>query len=89
MSDSQNSKTCPNCGKPLQERKGKFGKFLGCTGYPDCKFTYNLEVDNEWGRKRELYCPKCNNLLEIKKGKKGDFLGCSAYSDCDFIFNLI
>ncbi|KKK40775.1 hypothetical protein LCGC14_0519500 [marine sediment metagenome] len=34
--DTEFPKTCPECGKPLQERSGKYGRFLGCTGYPDC-----------------------------------------------------
>jgi ssDNA-binding Zn-finger/Zn-ribbon topoisomerase 1 len=34
---------CPQCGRVLQEREGRFGKFLGCTGYPDCRYTRNLE----------------------------------------------
>lgn len=74
-------KTCPECGKPLQERSGKYGSFLGCTGYPECKYTFNIP---EYSK---VNCPKCGKKLVIRSSKYGKFLGCSGYPECKFAFN--
>ncbi|MDD4358784.1 MAG: type I DNA topoisomerase, partial [Candidatus Pacebacteria bacterium] len=76
-------KVCPNCGKPLAIKSGRFGKFLACTGFPECRYTEPLENKNA---KTGVCCPKCN-VGEIiqKKTKKGKiFYACSKWPDCDF-----
>ena len=84
---------CPKCGKDLSIRLGKRGRFIGCTGYPECDYTRNLEEDRETsllppeiveGRR----CPKCDSELVIKQGKYGKFIGCSSYPTCKFIESL-
>ncbi|MFW9867033.1 MAG: topoisomerase DNA-binding C4 zinc finger domain-containing protein [Candidatus Thorarchaeota archaeon] len=75
---------CPKCGKQLIIRSGKYGKFLGCTSYPECKFTFNPEFKNQ----EEIFCPKCGKVLRVKTGKYGTFVGCSGYPDCRFTFDL-
>lgn len=71
---------CPKCGKPLQEREGKYGKFLGCSGYPECTYTEDLsELSN-------ILCPICDNKLNIRVGKFNKYLSCSGYPDCNFNF---
>jgi DNA topoisomerase-1 len=78
--------TCPKCSKPLSIRLGKRGRFIGCTGYPDCDYTQDLGT--QAGEKIEptivegRVCPLCSNALHIKKGKYGRFIGCSHYPEC-------
>ncbi len=77
---------CPKCGKKLAKRLGRNGYFIGCTGYPECNYTRN--VDEEAGASNEPQivegrtCPKCNSALVIKRGRYGKFIGCSNYPNC-------
>ncbi|MDD4333749.1 MAG: type I DNA topoisomerase [Candidatus Pacebacteria bacterium] len=76
-------KLCPKCQKPLAIKSGRFGRFLACTGYPECKHTEPLENKNV---NLNIVCPKCE-IGEIiqKKTKKGKlFYACSKWPDCDF-----
>lgn len=81
--DASDLKHCPDCGSPLSERKGKFGKFLGCTGFPECKYTFDLgkKVEEIEG---DMICPECGSPLRKRKGKFGEFFGCSSYPQCTF-----
>ncbi|GHS98104.1 DNA topoisomerase 1 [Synergistales bacterium] len=75
---------CPECGSPLVKKRGRFGDFIACAGYPNCKYTRAiLEMVG-------VKCPKCGTsaLGEIvkRKSKKGrTFYGCSRYPDCDYV----
>ncbi len=77
---------CPKCGKPLSIRLGKRGRFIGCTNYPECDYTRNLNADASAPTEPEVVegrtCPKCNSALVIKHGRYGKFIGCSSYPDC-------
>jgi DNA topoisomerase-1 len=73
--------TCPDCGKPLVEKTGRFGKFFGCSGYPECKYIRRPEPKLEPDAK----CPQCGKPLTIKEGKFGKFVGCSGFPQCKFI----
>ncbi|MFC2045454.1 type I DNA topoisomerase [Chloroflexota bacterium] len=71
--------TCPECGKPLAVKMGRFGKFLACTGYPECKYTKRYQI------KTGVKCPECGNeLVEKMSKKKKTFYGCSNYPNCKF-----
>lgn len=80
---------CPKCEKPLSIRLGKRGRFIGCTGYPDCDYTQDLNASD--GEKKEpevlegRLCPDCNGPLHIKIGRYGRFIGCGNYPNCKFI----
>ena len=76
--------TCPKCGKQLVVKTGRFGKFLACGGYPECKFTKSFQI------KTGVKCPKCGtgDLLQRMSKKKRVFYGCSNYPNCDFAINL-
>jgi DNA topoisomerase-1 len=76
-------KICPKCGKPLAIKTGRFGKFLACTGFPDCKHTENIEDKT---KKTGIICPECNQgEIVSKKTKKGKiFYGCPNWPDCNF-----
>lgn len=79
---------CPKCGKPLSIRLGKRGRFVGCTGYPECDYTRSL---NDSGKQEEQAasidrkCPECGKDLQIKEGRYGKFIGCSGYPECNYI----
>lgn len=77
--------TCPECGKPVILRLGRNGKFYGCSGYPDCKYTAPAS-DKEKAEMEAAptgkICPDCGKDLVIKRGRFGTFLGCAGYPDC-------
>jgi len=83
---------CPECGSKLSIWLGKRGRFIGCTGYPDCKYTRNLNNDGESAAEAEIVagrkCPTCESDLVVKAGKYGKFIGCSGYPKCKFIESL-
>ncbi len=71
---------CPNCGAKMVIRSGRFGKFLACPKYPECKTTKPLPADEV-----TVPCPKCGGKLVQRVSKKGKkFFGCSNYPECDF-----
>ena len=71
---------CEKCGRNMVIKSGRFGKFLACPGYPECKNTKPMPEDEV-----KQPCPKCGAKLLKKKSKKGKtFYGCSNYPNCDF-----
>jgi len=72
---------CDNCGKQLVKKWGRNGWFLACPGYPDCKFTKNLNGEAKEETTGEV-CDKCGSPMVIKNGRSGRFLACSAYPNC-------
>ena len=83
---------CPKCGKTLTLRLGKRGRFVGCSGYPECDYTRNAnetEAERAAAPGPEILegrvCPKCESPLVIKSGPYGKFIGCSNYPKCRFI----
>lgn len=81
--------TCPECSSPLSIRLGKNGRFIGCTNYPTCSYTRNLNDDGSAGSEPETVegrvCPECASPLVVKTGRYGKFIGCSAYPKCRHI----
>ncbi|MAZ77166.1 MAG: DNA topoisomerase I [Legionellaceae bacterium] len=78
---------CPKCGKDLAIRLGRNGRFIGCSGFPDCDYTRSIGDDSE-GQVNEGVgrdCPDCNKPLVFKHGRYGKFIGCSGYPDCRHI----
>ena len=78
---------CDKCGKPMVIKWGKLGKFIACTGYPECKSTRelpeNLKDDVEVGEQdAEEYCENCGRTMVLKKGRFGTFYACTGYPDC-------
>lgn len=80
---------CPKCGKPLSIRLGKRGRFIGCTAYPDCDYTRNLEDKEGASNEPEILpdrkCPECQSPLQIRMGRYGKFIGCTNYPNCKHI----
>lgn len=76
---------CDKCGKPMVIKMGRFGKFLACTGYPECKSTKPLAADGKTAAAPETtdeVCEKCGKPMVFKRGRYGTFLGCSGYPEC-------
>lgn len=89
LPESLRERTCPECGKTLRVRVSKQGMFLGCTGYPDCRYTLDLS-DPEHPRERAdefaegEVCEKCGGRMKIISLGRGKFLGCENYPKCRF-----
>lgn len=82
---------CPECGKELLIRMGRYGKFYACSGFPNCKYTANIKKTSaEGGEEKEEPedigpCPKCDGKIVKRRTKKGrTFWGCSNWPKCDF-----
>ncbi len=76
--DQDTDYVCEKCGKKMVKRLGKYGLFLACSGWPECRNAKPIPLGK---------CPKCENGLVVqKKGKRGRaFFGCSNYPNCDFV----
>jgi DNA topoisomerase-1 len=73
------SDLCPKCGGPMVMKRGRFGRFLACTRYPECKGTKPVSIG--------VSCPKgCGGYISEKRSRRGKtFYGCSSYPNCDFV----
>jgi DNA topoisomerase-1 len=77
---------CENCGRVMVLKRGRFGQFMACTGYPDCKTTRRLDQ----GKKvpdipLDELCPKCGRNMMIRHGRYGEFTTCSGYPECKYV----
>lgn len=81
IQDEVSDELCEKCGKPLVYKMGRFGKFLACSGFPDCRNTKPIVKDIG------VTCPKCNtgSVVERRSKKGRIFYGCDRYPECDFI----
>jgi DNA topoisomerase-1 len=83
---------CPTCGKNLIIRLGRYGKFLGCEGYPECRFIRSLGTKDNGSSGQDAatgeMCEKCGKPMVVKEGRYGKFLACSGYPDCRTIKSL-
>jgi DNA topoisomerase I len=74
---------CPECGRPMLIRWGRRGRFLACSGFPECKGTLPLEgEEQEAPQATDEKCPECDSPMVIKSGRFGRFLACSRYPEC-------
>jgi len=75
---------CPECSKPMAIKLGRYGKFLACTGYPQCKHASPIggPREQEEPELSDEKCDLCGEPMAIKHGRFGKFLGCSAYPKC-------
>jgi DNA topoisomerase I len=86
LTEQGDEEYCENCGRPMVLKKGRFGTFLACTGYPDCKTTKQIggqqkKADVPLAEK----CPVCDNNLVQKFGRYGEFTACSNYPTCKYV----
>ena len=86
LSEQGEEEYCENCGRPMVLKKGRFGTFYACSGYPDCKTTKQIggqqkKADVPLDEK----CPNCGNNLVVKSGRFGEFTACSNYPTCKYV----
>ncbi len=97
--NEESDEICDKCGKKMMIKLGRFGKFLSCSDYPECKNAKPLEGE-EGGKEaaippellkkfKDKKCEKCSNPMEVKVGRFGPFLGCSNYPDCKNIESIV
>jgi DNA topoisomerase-1 len=73
---------CDKCGSKMVRRWGRFGEFLACEKYPDCKNTRDLDANNEPMPEVDERCPKCEREMTLRRGRWGPFLACTGYPEC-------
>ncbi len=81
---------CEKCGKPMAVKRGRFGYFLACTGYPECRNTKKIVMKEGAAtavgdEPLEEKCPECGNHLVRKHGRYGPFIACSNYPACKYV----
>jgi DNA topoisomerase-1 len=84
------AENCEKCGKPMTVKRGRFGYFLACTGYPECRNTKKIVMKKGNAtavadQQLEEKCPECGNHLVIKHGRFGQFTACSNYPTCKYV----
>jgi DNA topoisomerase-1 len=86
MQETSQEEYCENCGRVMVLKRGRFGQFMACTGYPDCKTTRRLDQ----GKRvpdipLDEKCPECGRNLIIRHGRYGEFTSCSGYPECKYV----
>ncbi|HAJ27415.1 MAG TPA: type I DNA topoisomerase [Syntrophus sp. (in: bacteria)] len=85
---------CEKCGKTMVLKAGRFGKFMACSGYPECKNTLKITAGDGSDRPKaemiitDTMCEKCGKPMAHKEGRFGKFLGCTGYPECKAILNV-
>lgn len=86
----ETDEVCEKCAKPMVIKRGRFGKFMACSGYPECKSTKQIETSSQDGKTTAVVetvdgeCDKCGSSLIVKMGRFGKFVSCSKYPECKF-----
>jgi len=79
QAEEKTDEVCEKCGKPMIIKHSRNGRFLACSGYPDCKNTKSLQDEVE---EIDEKCPKCGSPMQIRRGRFGRFIACSDYPNC-------
>jgi DNA topoisomerase I len=86
LSEQDAQEYCENCGREMVLKKGRFGQFYACSGYPDCKTTKQIGgTQKKSDVPLEEKCPQCGNNLVLKNGRFGEFTACSTYPKCKYV----
>ena len=86
LQETTQEEYCENCGRPMVLKRGRFGQFMACTGYPDCKTTRRLDQAKKIPDiPLDEKCPQCGRNLLIRHGRFGEFVSCSGYPDCKYV----
>lgn len=87
IAEEETKEVCEKCGKPMKIKMGRFGRFLACSGFPECKNAKSLSGNTKNPNFVDMKCPKCNEGEVVRRrSKKGRFFyGCSKWPACDFI----
>ena len=84
VAPNKSGENCPECGHDLVERRGRYGLFVACENYPECKYIKKDPVELEYTGEE---CPKCGGKMVFKNGRFGRFEACSNYPECKYIKN--
>jgi DNA topoisomerase-1 len=86
LGEQDSEEYCENCGRPMVLKRGRFGTFYACSGYPDCKTTRRIGGEE---KKPDVpldeTCPQCGSNLVLKHGRFGEFTACSNYPNCKYV----
>jgi DNA topoisomerase-1 len=85
LTEQDETEYCENCGRPMVLKKGRFGQFFACSGYPECKTTKQIGGEQRKDVSLEEKCPQCGNNLVQKFGRYGEFVACSNYPACKYV----
>ena len=85
LGEQDEAEYCENCGRPMVLKKGRFGQFYACSGYPDCKTTKQIGGEQRKDVPLEEKCPQCSSNLVQKFGRYGEFIACSNYPKCKYV----
>jgi DNA topoisomerase-1 len=86
LQETSQEEYCENCGRPMVLKRGRFGQFMACTGYPECKTTRRLDQAKKVPDiPLDEKCPQCGRNLLIRHGRFGEFVSCSGYPDCKYV----
>ncbi|MFB3916909.1 MAG: type I DNA topoisomerase [Terriglobales bacterium] len=86
MQETSQEEYCENCGRPMVLKRGRFGQFMACTGYPECKTTRRLDQAKKVPDiPLEEKCPQCGRNLMLRHGRYGEFTSCSGYPECKYV----
>ena len=86
MPEEAQEEYCENCGRPMVLKRGRFGQFMACTGYPDCKTTRRLDQQKKVPDiPLDEKCPQCGRNMVLRHGRYGEFVSCSGYPDCKYV----
>ena len=85
LTEQDEAEYCENCGRPMVLKKGRFGQFFACSGYPECKTTKQIGGEQRKDVPLEEKCPQCGNHLVQKFGRYGEFVACSNYPTCKYV----
>ncbi len=86
LAEQGDEEYCENCGRSMVLKKGRFGAFYACTGYPDCKTTKPVGgQQRKPDQKLEEKCPQCGSNLALKTGRFGEFTACGNYPACKYV----
>jgi DNA topoisomerase-1 len=85
LGEQDEQEYCENCGRPMVLKKGRFGTFFACSGYPECKTTKQVGGEQRKDVPLEEKCPQCESNLVQKFGRYGEFVACSNYPKCKFV----
>jgi len=97
MPEESSEEVCEKCGQPMIIKTGRYGKFLACSGFPDCKNIKSLEAGKESAdpkisalaeKHKDEKCSKCGSPMAVKTGRYGPFLACTSYPKCKNIKNI-
>jgi DNA topoisomerase I len=86
LTEQGDEEYCHNCGRTMVLKKGRFGQFYACTGYPDCKTTRPIGgTQKKADVALDEKCPQCGSNLVMKYGRYGEFTACSNYPTCKYV----